>query len=67
MSKAVVVAMVVVVAVAAVAAIAVVIVVVFNFDFAGGARAWTRQAPWYLPCGEVVCIVRREFEACVYV
>ena len=27
------------------------------FDDASGARAWTRQAPWYLPCGEAVCIV----------
>ena len=37
------------------------------FDYAGGARAWTRQAPWYVPCGEVVCIVLREFAACVCV
>ena len=37
------------------------------FDFAGGAWAWTRQAPWYLPCGEAVCVVFREFAACVCV
>ena len=45
----------------------VVVVVVFDFDFAGGARAWTRQASWYLPCGEAVCVVFREFAACVCV
>ena len=44
-----------------------VVVVVVDVDFAGGARAWTRQAPWYLLCGEAVCIVCCEFAACVYV
>ena len=47
--------------------VVVVIVVVVDFNFAGGARAWTRQAPWYLPCDEAVCIVCHEFAACVYV
>ena len=45
---------------------AVVVVVVVVVDFAGGARAWTRQAPWYLPCGEAVCIVCCDFAACVH-
>ena len=36
------------------------------FDYAGGAWAWTRQRPWYLPCGETVCIVCREFATCVH-
>ena len=36
------------------------------FDYARGARAWKRQAPWYVPCGEVVCVVCREFVACVH-
>ena len=61
---------VVVVAAAAAAAVATgaaVVVVVVDFDFAGGLRAWTRQAPWYLPCGEAVCVVCREFAASVYV
>ena len=42
-------------------------VVVIVVDFAGGSRAWTRQAPWYLPCGEAVCVVCHEFVACVCV
>ena len=37
------------------------------FYYTGGAWAWTRQAPWYLPCGEAVCVVCREFAACVYI
>ena len=44
----------------------VVVVVVVDFDFASGAQAWTRQAPWYLPCGEAVCVVCHEFAACVH-
>ena len=48
------------------AAVFVGVVVVVDFDFAGGPRAWTRQAPWYVPCGEAVCIVCREFLARVH-
>ena len=29
------------------------------FDYAGGASAWTRQLPWYVPCGEAMCVVCR--------
>ena len=36
------------------------------FDYISGARAWTRQAPWYVPCGEAVCVMCREFLACVH-
>ena len=36
------------------------------FDYVGGAWAWTKQAPWYLSYGETVCIVCREFAACVH-
>ena len=49
------------------AAVFLVVVVVVDFDFTGGARAWTRQARWYLPCGEAVCVVCHEFAACVCV
>ena len=55
---------------AAVVAVAIgvtVVFFVFDFYFAGGAWTWMRQAPWYLPCGEAVCIVYHEFVACVYV
>ena len=27
------------------------------FDYAGGAQAWTRQAPWYVPCGVKPCVL----------
>ena len=37
------------------------------FDYIGGAWAWTRQSPWYLLCGEAVCIVFCKFVAYVYV
>ena len=43
------------------------VVVVFDSDFVGDARAWTRQAPWYLPYGDALCVVFREFAACVCV
>ena len=56
MSEAVVIVVVVVVMVVVVAVV-VVIVVLFDFDSASGGRAWTRQAPWYLPCGESVCVM----------
>ena len=46
--------------------VVVVVVVVVDFDFAGGAQAWTRQEPWYLPYGEAVCVVLHEFLACVH-
>ena len=62
-----VVVVVVAVVVAAVVVVVVAIVVVFDFDFDGGARVWTRQAPWYLPYGEVVRIICHEFVAYVYV
>ena len=39
---------------------------VFASDYAGCARAWTRQVPWYVPCGEAVSIVCREFLACFH-
>ena len=35
-------------------------------DYTSGARAWTRQAPWYMPCREAVCVVCHEFPACVH-
>ena len=44
-----------------------VVVVVVDFNFADGAWAWTRQAPWHLPCGEAMCVVCPEFAACVYI
>ena len=28
------------------------------------ARAWTRQAPWYVPCASAACILCCEFAAC---
>ena len=28
------------------------------------ARAWTRRAPWYMPCAPTVCLVYRCFAAC---
>ena len=27
------------------------------FEYAGYARAWTRQAPWYMPCARAACVV----------
>ena len=36
------------------------------FDYAGGAWVWTRQAPWYVPCGEVVYVVCCAFATCVH-
>ena len=32
-------------------------VVVVDSYYTGGSRAWTRRAPWYVPFGEVVCVV----------
>ena len=40
---------------------------VLMFQYAGCARAWTRQAPWYMPCTSATCILRCEFAACAYV
>ena len=34
-------------------------VVVVEFYCVGGARACTRKAPWYVPCGEAARIVCR--------
>ena len=48
-------------------AIVVLIVVVFDLYCASEARAWTRQAPWYVPCAQVVCVLCREFAVCVCV
>ena len=33
----------------------------FCFYLAGGARGWTRQALWYMPCGEGVCVTCHDF------
>ena len=33
------------------------------FEYLGCARAWTRQAPWYVPCAGAACVVCREFAA----
>ena len=52
---------------AAIFVVVVVVIVVVDSDFAAIAWAWTRQAPWYLPCGEAVYIVFCEFAACVCV
>ena len=64
MSKVVVVLLVVGGPVATRAAIFVVVVVVVVV--AGVGRAWTRQAPWYVPCGEAMCVVCHKFPACVH-
>ena len=37
------------------------------FQYASYARAWTRQAPWYVPCAPAVCVRCGEFAACAYV
>ena len=36
------------------------------FEYAGCARVWTRQAPWYVPCARAACILCCEFVACAY-
>ena len=46
--------------------VVVVVVAVVDFDFVGGARAWMRQAPWYLPFGEAMCVMCCDFRACVH-
>ena len=38
-----------------------------RFYCTGCARAWTRQAPWYMPCARAACLVCREFAICAYV
>ena len=43
------------------------IVVVVGFCCSRDAWAWTRQAPWYMPCAQAVCVMCCEFVACVYV
>ena len=50
-----------------VVAAAAVVVALFGFYCTGGAWAWTRQAPWYMPCGEAVCVVCHEFATYVHV
>ena len=42
-------------------------VYVLHFIEVSCARAWTRQAPWYVPCALAACILCREFVACTYV
>ena len=37
------------------------------FQYVGCARAWTGQAPWYVPCALARCIGCCEFVACVNV
>ena len=46
--------------------VVVVVAVVVDLYYTGGALAWTRQAPWYGPCGEAVCVVCRELATCVH-
>ena len=36
-------------------------------QYAGCARAWMRQAPWYVPCALAGCVGCREFAACANV
>ena len=36
-------------------------------QYAGCARAWMRQAPWYVPCASSGCVGCREFTTCVNV
>ena len=43
------------------------IVVTIGLYCAGDPRAWTRQTPWYVPCARAVCVVCRDFAACVHV
>ena len=43
----------------------VIVIVVVAFYCAGDAQAWTRQAPWYVPCAQSVCVVCHEFATCV--
>ena len=38
-----------------------VVVVVVDSDYASSAQAWTRQAPWYMPCGKAMCVVCCKF------
>ena len=42
-------------------------VYVLHFVKVSCARAWTRQAPWYVPCASAACTLCREFVACAYV
>ena len=42
-------------------------VYVLHFIEVSCARAWTRQAPWYVPCASAACILCREFVTCAYV
>ena len=37
------------------------------FQYASYAWAWTRQAPWYVPCASAGWVGCREFVACVSV
>ena len=40
---------------------------IFSFIKVGCARAWMREAPWYVPCASATCILCREFAICAYV
>ena len=42
-------------------------VYVLHFTEVSYARAWTRQAPLYVPCASATCILCREFATCAYV
>ena len=47
--------------------VVVVVVVAVVLYYIGGAQAWTRQVPWYVPCGGAMCVLRHDFAPCVYV
>ena len=44
-----------------------VVVVVVDFYRASDARAWPRQGPCSMPCAQAVCVMCRDFAACVRV
>ena len=47
--------------------VVVVVVAIVNFNNTSGAREWTRQALWYVSCGEAVCIVCLKFITQIYI
>ena len=47
-----------------VAAMVVVVFVGLDYCYAGGARAWTRQAPWYMPRASCMCHVLEDCNIC---
>ena len=44
----------------------VVLFVTLDFYYANGARAWTRQALWFMPFVQATCVACREFATCVH-